>query len=212
MFNLKWLMNPPIPQEFTEFYTKYVSKFINDIDDQARFIPIIQDVSNYIIEVIIQFSTYQFEKSSVLGAVATLIALDGIKEYIMSNSQKEAVRRLFLTSLMELGVASSVSTRTLTLTQRMMTRSSSYTYSDVVNALSLLSSSSSSRTTSTSRSATTTTTIDDILRLESEVRVLLHDQCSSMTEICKGFDPNQFIYDSNEQGQQVNNTNPPTLL
>lgn len=171
MFSLKWLMNPPLPQEFLEFFTCHISKYINNLNDRESFIRIIQEVSNYIIEVMIQFNTFQYDKASVLGAVATLIAFEGIKSSIMSSSRKQEVRALFFRSLIQLQIISP-----LTMVNSM------------VSPFDL--------SCCSSPYSTQQTTIDDVLHLENEILALMLKQCSGIEEIYHEFDPDQLIYDS----------------
>ena len=171
MFSLKWLMNPPLPQEFLEFFTCHISKYTNNLNHRESFIRIIQDVSNYIIEVLTQFNTFQYDTASVLGAVATLIAFEGIKSSIMSSSRKQEVRALFFRSLIQLQIVSPLKT--------------------VNSMLSPLDHSCCS-----SQYSSQQTTIDDVLNIENEVRALMFKQCSRMEEIYNEFDPDQLFYDS----------------
>ncbi len=84
MFTLQWLLNPPLPQDFSKFFTLQLSKSVHC----SRFTQIVQEVSNYIIEVVIHIEKFKLENASVLGCASTLISLQGVKSSLVVPGKK----------------------------------------------------------------------------------------------------------------------------
>jgi hypothetical protein len=91
MSTLEWLINPPRPQDFAVLYNLLLSSLSSDsnregvdnnctnLNNASHFLKVVREVSNYIVEVFVQYNEYKFEQPSTLAFAAILISLHGTK-------------------------------------------------------------------------------------------------------------------------------------
>lgn len=101
MFTLQWLLNPPSPQDFSILYILQLPEDIKETPDLLR---LFLEVSNYIVEVAIQYNEFKHIKASEIACAATLVSLQGIKSSIIPS--KEKVRYTLLENVESLNISS----------------------------------------------------------------------------------------------------------
>jgi hypothetical protein len=167
MFSLHWLLNPPLPQDFSEFYIFQLSKYITQAQTEmqakvqdplwhSQTLQVVDEVSTYIIEILVQYDEFKYENASVIGCAVILLSFQDIKSSIMSSKYQEQIRVLFLKSL-------------------------SSTFTNI---------------NTTSSSPSSTTSIEKILSIQDKMKSILCSNFYYIEDIKSKIDPDGLIYDS----------------
>lgn len=93
---LQWLLNPPLPQDFSYLYITQLSKYAKSSSDFAN---VLLEVSNYIIELIVHCDSLKYERPSVIACAAIMVSFHGLKSSIMES--QEEVKQCFLKMVTE---------------------------------------------------------------------------------------------------------------
>ena len=104
---LQWLLNPPLPQDFAYLYILQLSKYTKS---PPNFANVLLEVSNYVIEVMVQFTALRYERPSVIACATILVSFQGLKSNIM-DSQEDA--KLCFLKMVESLLGTNYSSRTI---------------------------------------------------------------------------------------------------